>query len=236
MNLPNLNTPRYELTLPSTGEKVQYRPFLVKEEKLLLIAKESEEAEEIATATLQMINNCTFEKLQLDALPLFDIEYLLLRIRAKSVGEKTVVKLVAQDDKVTVVPVEISLTDVEVVLDKKHTNKIMLDGEKKLGIVFAYPTYKIASMGLDDVEDIAKMFDLVISCIDHIFEGDTIFKASEYTHEDLRKFLDDLNQKQFEKIIDFFKTMPSVAHEIEFTNPKTSKVSTVTLKGLQNFF
>jgi len=236
MNLPNLNTPRYELTLPSTGEKVQYRPFLVKEEKLLLIAKESEEAEEIASATLQMINNCTFEKLQLDALPLFDIEYLLLRIRAKSVGEKTVVKLVAQDDKVTVVPVEISLTDVEVVLDKKHTNKIMLDGEKKLGIVFAYPTYKIASMGLDDVEDITKMFDLVISCVDHIFEGDTIFKASEYTHEDLKKFLDDLNQKQFEKIIDFFKTMPSVAHEIEFTNPKTSKVSTVTLKGLQNFF
>ena len=236
MNLPNLNTPRYELTLPSTGEKVQYRPFLVKEEKLLLIAKESEKAEDIASATLQMINNCTFEKLQLDALPLFDIEYLLLRIRAKSVGEKTVVKLVAQDDKVTVVPVEISLTDVEVVLDKKHTNKIMLDGEKKLGIVFAYPTYKIASMGLDDVEDIAKMFDLVISCIDHIFEGDTIFKASEYTQEDLKKFLDDLNQKQFEKIIDFFKTMPSVAHEIEFTNPKTSKVSTVTLKGLQNFF
>ncbi len=236
MNLPNLNTPRYELTLPSTGEKVQYRPFLVKEEKLLLIAKESEKAEDIASATLQMINSCTFEKLQLDALPLFDIEYLLLRIRAKSVGEKTVVKLVAQDDKVTVVPVEISLTDVEVVLDKKHTNKIMLDGEKKLGIVFAYPTYKIASMGLDDVEDIAKMFDLVISCIDHIFEGDTIFKASEYTQEDLKKFLDDLNQKQFEKIIDFFKTMPSVAHEIEFTNPKTSKVSTVTLKGLQNFF
>ena len=213
-----------------------YRPFLVKEEKLLLIAKETDKADEMSTATLQMIENCTFNKLELDTLPLFDIEYLLLKIRAKSVGEKATLRLIAQDDNTTVVPVEIDLSKIEVVIDNKHTNKIILDEEKKLGIVFAYPTYKLASMGLDDVEDIAKMFDLVISCIDHIFEGDTIFKASEYTHEDLRKFLDDLNQKQFEKIIDFFKTMPSVAHEIEFTNPKTSKVSTVTLKGLQNFF
>ena len=236
MNLPTLNTPRYELTLPSTGEKVQYRPFLVKEEKLLLIAKESEKQEDILNATLQMINSCTFEKLNLESLPLFDIEYLLLRIRAKSVGEKTTIKLVAQDDKSTVVPVEIDLTNVEVVLNKNHTNKIMLDGEKKLGIVFAYPTYKLASMGLDEVEDISKIFELVISCVDHIFEGDTIFKASEYTKDDLKNFLDNLNQKQFEKIQQFFDTMPSVAHEIEFTNPKTSKVSTVTLRGLQNFF
>lgn len=236
MKLPNLDTPRYELTLPSTGAKVSYRPFLVKEEKLLLIAKETDKEDEMSTATLQMIQNCTFNKLELESLPLFDIEYLLLKIRAKSVGEKATLRLVAQDDKTTVVPVEVDLSEIEVVIDNKHTNKIILDGEKRLGVVFAYPTYKIASMGLGDVEDITKMFDLVISCIDHIFEGDTIYKAGEYTHEDLKNFLDNLNQNQFEKISEFFKTMPSIAHEIEFTNPKTNKVSNVTLRGISNFF
>jgi len=190
----------------------------------------------MSSATLQMIQNCTFNKLELESLPLFDIEYLLLKIRAKSVGEKATLRLVAQDDKTTVVPVEVDLSKIEVVIDNKHTNKIILDGEKKLGVVFAYPTYKLASMGLDDVEDIAKMFDLVISCIDHIFEGDTIYKAGEYTHEDLKNFLDNLNQDQFEKISEFFKTMPSITHEIEFTNPNTNKVSNVTLRGISNFF
>lgn len=235
MNLPNLNTPRYELNLPSTGEKIQYRPFLVKEEKLLLVAKESEDAKEITDATLQMINNCTYEKLNLKSLPLFDIEYLLLKIRSKSVGEKSKLRLVAQDDKVTVVDVEVDLSKIEVVIDNKHTNKIILDGEKKLGIVFAYPTYEIASMGLEG-QDIHKMFDLVVSCVDHIFEGDTIYKASEYSSDELKNFLDNLNQKQFEKITDFFQTMPALVHEIEFTNPKTNVVTKMELKGLDNFF
>ena len=237
MNLPNLNTPRYELNLPSTGDKIQFRPFLVKEEKILLVAKESGDAKEIADATLQVINNCTFEKLDLETLPLFDIEYLLLKIRSKSVGEKSKIRLIAQDDKVTPVDVEIDLSSIEVSIDKAHTNKIILDGERKLGIVFAYPTYKLASMGLvTDKQDMSKMFDIVISCVDHIYEGDTIFKASEYTREQMVEFLDGLNQKQFEKITHFFETMPSLAHEIEFTNPKTNKVSNVTLKGLDSFF
>jgi len=237
MALPTIDTPRYELTLPSQDIKVQYRPFLVKEEKILLMAMESKDNNEIITATKDIINTCTFEQLDIDKLPMFDIEYLLLQIRSKSIGEISKFKVICPDDKQTMTDVELDLSKIEVQVDDEHTNKIVIDESRNLGLVLNYPSLEITKAGFDvNNANVDTTFNVISACIDHIFEGDKTFPAKDSTKEELKSFLEELPQSAFLNIRKFFDTMPQLRHEVEVTNPKTNVKSKVTFKGLQDFF
>ena len=237
MALPTIETPRYELTLPSQDIKVQYRPFLVKEEKILLMAMESKDNNQIINATKDIIKACTFDTLEIDNLPMFDIEYLLLQIRGKSVGEIANFKVICPDDKITAGDVEINLSEVNVQVDDEHNNKIVIDETRNLGLVLNYPSLGITKAGFDvNSTDVDTMFGVVAGCIDHIFEGEKTFPAKDSTQKELKEFLEGLPQAAFLKIKKFFDTMPQLRHEVEVTNPKTGVKSKVTFKGLQDFF
>jgi len=237
MALPIVETPRYECTLASQDMQVQFRPFLVKEEKNLLIAMESKNNNEIINATKEVIKACTYNKIDVDALPMFDIEYLLLQIRAKSVGEISKFKVVCPDDKQTVADVELDLSKIEVQVEDDHTNKIVIDEERQLGLVLNYPSLGMTKAGYNvDKTDTDSMFDAVCACIDHIFEGDKIYPAKDSTKEELKKFIESITQKAFLDIKKFFDSAPQLRHEVEVTNPKTGVKSKVTFKGLQDFF
>ena len=237
MALPIIETPRYELTLPSSDVQVQFRPFIVKEEKILLMAMETKDNNEIVNATKDILKACTFEKLDIESIPMFDIEYLLLQIRSKSVGEVAKFKVICPDDKQTAADVEFDLSTVQVQVDDDHSNKIVIDEERKLGLVLNYPSLGITKAGFDvNKENVETMFNVVASCIDHIYEGDKTYPAKDSTKKELVEFLEGLSQKAFLKIKKFFDTMPQLRHEVEVTNPKTGIVSKVTFKGLQDFF
>ncbi len=237
MALPIIETPRYELTLPSQDIKVQYRPFLVKEEKILLMAMESKDNNEIVNATKDILKACTYDKLDIEKLPMFDIEYILLQVRGKSVGEIANFKVICPDDKTTATDVELNLSDVNVQVDDEHTNKIIIDETRDLGLVLNYPSLGITKAGFDvNKTDIDTMFGVVAGCIDHIFEGEKTFPAKDSTQKELKEFLEGLPQAAFLKIKKFFDTMPQLRHEVEVTNPKTGVKSKVTFKGLQDFF
>ena len=237
MALPIIENPRYELTLPSTDVQVQFRPFVVKEEKILLMAMETKDNNEIVNATKDILKACTFEKLDIESLPMFDIEYLLLQIRSKSVGEVANFKVICPDDKQTAADVELDLSTVQVQVDDDHSNKVVIDEERKLGLVLNYPSLGITKAGFDvNKENVETMFKVVASCIDHIYEGDKTYPAKDSTKKELVEFLEGLSQKAFLKIKKFFDTMPQLRHEVEVTNPKTGIVSKVTFKGLQDFF
>jgi len=237
MALPIIENPRYELTLPSSDVQVQFRPFVVKEEKILLMAMETKDNNEIVNATKDILKACTFEKLDIESLPMFDIEYLLLQIRSKSVGEVANFKVICPDDKQTAADVELDLSTVQVQVDDDHSNKVVIDEERKLGLVLNYPSLGITKAGFDvNKENVETMFKVVASCIDHIYEGDKTYPAKDSTKKELVEFLEGLSQKAFLKIKKFFDTMPQLRHEVEVTNPKTGIVSKVTFKGLQDFF
>ena len=237
MALPIVETPRYECTLASQDTQVQYRPFLVKEEKILLVAMESKDNNEIINATKQVIQACTYDKLDVDKLPMFDIEYLLLQIRAKSVGEISKFKVVCPDDKQTVADVELDLSKVEVQVEDDHTNKIVIDEKRNLGLVLNYPSLGITKAGFDvNKTDTDSMFKVICSCIDHIYEGDKIYPAKDSTEKELKDFIESVTQKAFLDIRKFFDTMPHLRHEIEVDNPKTKVKNKITFKGLQDFF
>lgn len=237
MTLPSVETPRYELTLPSTDKVVQFRPFLVKEEKVLLVAMESNNNTEIINATKEILNACTYEKLEIEKLPIFDIEYIFLQIRAKSVGEVAKFKMLCPDDKSTYTDVEVDLTKVNVQVDDEHTNNIVIDENRKLGVVFNYPTLEMTKAGFNiDETDINTLFDIMTTSIDHIYEGEKVYPAKDSTKEELKTFLESLPQKTFEKIKIFFETMPQLRHTIEVENPKTKVKSTIDLKGIRDFF
>ena len=237
MALPIIETPRYELTLPSSDVQVQFRPFIVKEEKILLMAMETKDNNQIVSATKDILKACTYEALDIDTLPMFDVEYLLLQIRSKSVGEVAKFKVICPDDKQTAADVEFDLSAVQVQVDDDHSNKIVIDEERKLGLVLNYPSLGITKAGFDvNKENVETMFKVVASCIDHIYEGDKTYPAKDSTKKELVEFLEGLSQKAFLKIKKFFDTMPQLRHEVEVTNPKTGIVSKVTFKGLQDFF
>ena len=236
MALPKIDIPTYELTLPSVDQQVKYRPFLVKEEKLLMMALESGEDADMKNATIDLVNSCTFGKIKAEELPLFDIEYLFLNIRAKSVGEVAKFQVICPDDKITLVPVDIDLTEVNVQVDDKHNNNILLDESRNLGIVMRYPTLKLVPMGIDRNMNADKIFDLMISCIDHIYEGDKVYPAKDSSRNELVDFFNNLNSAQFQLIKTFFDEMPKLRHTIKVTNPKTKKESEITFSGLQDFF
>ena len=236
MALPKVTTPTYELVLPSTDKKVRFRPFLVKEEKILLIAMENDNDTEMINAIKQVVSNCTFESLDVKQLPIFDLEYVFLQIRAKSVGEVSKFRVLCPDDKKTYTNVEIDLSKIEVHVDDEHTNKIVIDDKRKLGVVLKYPSLALFTNPNQLSEDPNEIFNLIIKCIDHIFEGEKIYPAKDSTDKELINFLDELSQKAFAKVKEFFDTMPRLQHEVEVQNPKTKVKSKIMLQGLKDFF
>ena len=236
MALPKLNTPTYELEIPSTDEKIKYRPFLVKEEKILLMAMESGKNEDIVQAVKDIVLACTFDKLDVSNLPMFDVEYIFLNIRAKSVGEISKLKLLAPDDKKTYVDTEINLTEVKVQVDDNHTNKIELEND--MGIIMTYPTIdSFMETGIQTVTA-SNMLDIISSCILQIYEkkGEKVYNSKDQTKKELTEFIESMNTKQFKQVQVFFDTMPKLKHTIKITNPKTKKENEITLIGLNDFF
>jgi len=236
MTLPRLETQTYELTLPSADVKVKYRPFLVKEEKILLQAMESENQKEIIQALKDIVSACTYGKINAEELPTFDLEYIFLQIRAKSVGEVAKLKVLCPDDKETYADVDIDLSKIDVQVDDKHTNNILIDDEKKLGIIMKYPTLNSMNENIDKKLDSKVIFDVLRKSIYEIYQGEKTFKASDYSEDELQKFIDSLDSKTFKKVQSFYETMPKLMHELEVTNPKTNVKSKVVLQGLADFF
>jgi hypothetical protein len=236
MALPKIETPTYELTLPSQDIKVKYRPFLVKEEKILLMALESQKSDEIFQATKQIVSSCTFDALKVEELPTFDLEYIFLQIRAKSVGETTKFKVLCPDDKKTYADVEVDLTKVNVEVDDNHTNKLVVDEKRNLGVVLKYPTMNVLKSGTMENPTTEQIFDVLTECVDHIYEGDKIYPAKDSTPQEIKEFFEGLSQDSFVKIKSFFDTMPRLRHEVEVTNPVTKVKSKVVLSGLNDFF
>ena len=232
MSLPVINTPTYELEIPSTKEKITYRPFLVKEEKILLVAMEEEDESQMIRAVRQIVQNCTFENVDSSTLPMFDLEYIFLRIRAKSVGEVATVNLLCSDDKETYVKVDIPLDEVTVKFDKEH--KSLIDLTDSIKIQMLYPTFEqIQMLGDANTDDV---FKLINACVQRIYHGEEIHERADFTDRDLDTFLDSLNTEQFTDIQKFFTTMPKLTYDVKFTNPKTKKKLTTTLEGMQSFF
>jgi hypothetical protein len=237
MALPILETATYELTLPSKDVKVKFRPFLVKEEKILLQALESGSNKEMTSALKQIVHACTMGAIDINTLPIFDVEYIFLQIRAKSVGEITKLKLLCPDDKKTYAEVEIDLSKVEVHVDENHSNNIVVDEKKKIGLIMSYPTINSV-----DPEDNTKgmktkqMFDMLANTVYQVYEGDKIHAAGDYTKEEMHKFLESLDSKAYRKINEFFDTMPKLKQDIELENPTTKVKSKLTLQGIADFF
>ena len=238
MPLPTIATPTYELELPSTGKKIKYRPFLVKEEKLLVLALESEDTKQITTAIRAVLKNCIQTRgVKVENLPTFDIEFLFLNIRGKSVGEEIEVNLICPDDKETSVPVTINIDDIKITKDKDHTNKIKLD--KSLMMEMKYPSldeFIKNNFDFTGDPDMDQSFDLIASCIDKIYTEDEVWSTADCTKKEVTEFLEQMNSRQFKGIEKFFTTMPKLSHSIDITNPNTGVKSTVVLEGLSSFF
>ena len=238
MPLPKIATPTYELELPSTGQTIQYRPFLVKEEKLLVLALESEDVKEITTAIKNVIKSCISTKgIKVENLPTFDIEYLFLNIRGKSVGEELEVKLLCPDDNETYVPVMIPIDEIGILRNEEHTNKIKLDAN--LMMEMKYPSLaEFIKNNFDFGGDVNmdQSFDLIASCIDKIYNEEEVWETSECTKKEIDLFLEQMNSQQFKEIETFFETMPKLTHKVKVKNPKTKVESEVVLEGLSSFF
>ena len=239
MPLPKISTPTYELVLPSTDKTIQYRPFLVREEKLLVLALESEDTKQITTAIKTVIKACILTKgIKVEDLPTFDIEYLFLNIRGKSVGEEVEVNVLCPDDEKTYVPIKIYIDDIQCEKNDKHSKQIKLDDNVMMEM--KYPSLSEFIKTNFDFKDtgsnLDQSFDLIGSCIDTIYQGEEAWAAKDCTKKELQEFLDQMNSSQFKEIESFFETMPKLSHEIEVQNPKTGVKSKVVLEGLSSFF
>ena len=240
MPLPKIATPSYELELPSTGQIITYRPFLVKEEKLLVIALESEDTKQITNAIKAVIRACVLTKgIKVETLPTFDIEYLFLNIRGKSVGEDLDVKLICPDDNETEVDITISLDDIQIQKPEGHSNQIKLDNN--LMMELKYPSLNEFIKNNFDPNDTSKnpmdqSFDLIGSCINKIYNEDEVWVAADCSKKEINDFLDSMNSNQFKEVEKFFETMPKLSHTVKVKNPKTKVESDVVLEGLASFF
>lgn len=238
MPLPKISTPTYELELPSTGQSIKYRPFLVREEKLLVLALESEDTKQITNAIKTVIKNCIETKnVKVENLPTFDIEYLFLNIRGKSVGEEIQVNIICPDDMETQVPVTLAVDEISVKKNEEHTNKIKVDD--KIMMEMKYPSldqFIKNNFDMSKGNNVEQSFDLISSCIDKIYTEDETWSSSDVTKKELTEFLDQMNSTQFKQIENFFETMPKLSHEIVVKNPNTDVESTVVLEGLSSFF
>ena len=238
MPLPTIATPTYELELPSSGETITYRPFLVKEEKLLVLAMESEDTKSITRAIKEVLKSCIKTKIKVDNLPTFDIEYLFLNIRGKSVGEEVDVTVTCPDDRKTEVDVTIPIDDIQVKKNKEHTNNIKLDDT--LSMTLKYPSldqfietnFDVTTKGTQ----LEQSFSLIGSCVDTIYSDEEAWPASDATKKEISEFLEQLSSSQFQQIEKFFETMPKLSYDVVVTNPKTKKKNTVGLEGLASFF
>jgi len=235
MALPILDTATYELTLPSSDVQVKYRPFLVKEEKILLLAMESNSPKEITKALKDIVHACTFGSINVEALPTFDLEFIFLNVRAKSVGEIAKLKILCPDDKETYANVEVDLSKVEVQVDDEHSNEIQINDKIKL--LMKYPTIDSFDATVDANQlKTEQLFDIIGKSIYQIYEGETVHNAKDYSKEEMQAFIESLTSDHFAKIQKFFNSMPRLAHEIEVVNPKTQVKSKVMLQGLTDFF
>ena len=236
MALPKIGIPTYELELPSTGKTVKYRPFLVKEEKVLLLALESEDEAQIASAVKDLIKNCVLSRIKVNELPTFDLEYLFLRIRAAAVGEIITMKILCRDDEKTRVDAKIDINEVEVIKDPEHTNKIMLTDDT--GILMKYPSMDrfIEAEFLNKDIKTEEVFNFIADHIDQIFYGEEVYDSSTSTKKEMREWIEGLTVKQFEAIQKFYETMPKLSHTFEVVNPNTGVPNKYTIEGLQNFF
>jgi len=233
MALPKLTTPTYELELPSTAKSLKYRPWQVREQKVLMIAQESEDVKQIEDAFAAIIRSCTFDKIDPYKSPLFDIEYIFLQLRGKSVGEKLKLSLLCADDGVTRVEKEIDLGTVKVQMDVNHDSIIKITDD--IYVHMRYP--QLSDMSLIDTDGQVKLiFEMIKRCIMEIHDGETIHNRVDISDKDLDEFIGSMSQEHFQKISDFFETMPKLRHEIKVTNPKTKKSSKVVVEGLQSFF
>jgi len=239
MPLPKINTPTYEMELPSSGKKIKYRPFLVKEEKILLIALETEDMKQISDGLIQILNNCIITRgVKVQSLATFDIEYLFLNVRARSVGETVEIQLSCPDDGETTVDVEIDIDLIKVQKSKEHKNIIKLDDAYSMKL--RYPSFE-QFIGNnfeidDDVSDVTKSLDMITSCIEMVYDKEESWSASECSKKELTEFVDQLNSKQFKEIEKFFETMPKLSHTVKVKNPNTNVESEVVLEGLASFF
>ena len=239
MPLPKISTPTYELVVPSTGKKVKYRPFLVKEEKILIMALESEDSKQITTAITNVINDCILTRgIKVDKLATFDIEYLFLNVRAKSVGETVEVNVTCPDDGETQVQVEIDIDSIKIQKDENHNNIIKLDDN--LSVQMSYPSLTQFVESNFDIASrhsgVEQSLDVIMSCIKQVYTADEAWDASDYSKKELKDFVEQMNSKQFKEVEEFFDTMPKLAHTIKVKNPETKVESEVTIEGLASFF
>ena len=234
MALPKLETPTYELELPSTGEKVKYRPFLVKEQKNLMLASESEDETQIQNALANIISECTFGEIDPYVVPMFDIEFMFLRIRGKSVGEKIELNVLCPDDNITRTDITINLEDIDVHMEATHNNEISVTDN--ITIFMRYPTLKDMTNIATDSSDVDTIFSLIKKCVSEIHDEKTIHNRIDISEKEMEEFIDNLPSKVFETLGDFFSSMPKVLHVVKVTNPKTKKKGEVIIEGIQSFF
>ena len=237
MPLPKISTPTYELELPSSGKKIKYRPFLVREEKILIIAMESEDEKQITNAIKEVISSCIISRgVKIDQLSTFDIEYLFLNIRGKSVGEEVEVMVTCPDDGVTQIPTVINLDEIKVQKGKNHTRDIKLDDELILRMKYPSLDEFIKNNFSGEEISVDNTFDLIASCVEQVYSEEESWSASDCTKKELKQFLEQLSSKQFKEIENFFDTMPKLSHTVTVTNPKTGVESDIVLEGLTAFF
>ena len=236
MALPKLGYPTYELELPSTGKNIKYRPFLVKEEKVLLLALESKDEKQVISAVNDLIKNCVITRIKVDTLPSFDLEYLFLKIRGASIGENIILTVTWLDDNETQVEANININEVEIFKPEGHDKKIMFDD--KTGVVMRYPSMKefVEREFLQKEMKTEEVYDYIADSIDQIFDDEEVYDSSTTTKKEFRTFVDSLTTKQFEKIQKFYETSPKLSHTFKVVNPKTGKESSYTIEGLQSFF
>jgi len=234
MALPKLDTPTYELEQPSTGEKIKYRPFLVKEQKTLMMAQESGDDKQIRDALASLITGCTFESIDPYKVPIFDVEFLFLRIRGKSVGEKIDLNLLCPDDNETRVNKSIDLEEIDVNMKVGHTNEI--DITDKIKMIMRYPTLNDVTDIVGETDDIEDLFLMIRQCVHEIHDGEKVYNKVDMSDSELKDFIESLTTEQFENLNKFFDTMPKVQHSVEVTNPKTKKKGEVVIEGIQSFF
>lgn len=232
MALPSLATIKYELTVPSTGENIEYRPFLVKEEKMLLLAQQTGEEKDIIRAVENIISECTFKKIDPKKLPIFDIEYIFIQLRSKSIGEVSTVMLTCPDDNETKVEVEINLEEIKCEFPENHSNNIQLTDD--IGVIMNYP--RVMNVSGVDTEDPTAGFEIIKNCISQIYDSEQVYEKNDISKKELDEFINSMTHQQFMKVQEFFENIPKVRYRTKIKNPKTGVTSDLVVEGMQNFF
>ena len=234
MALPKLTVNEYTLTVPSTQEEIKFRPFLVKEQKILMIAEESSDEKQIASSMAKLVSDCTFESVDAMTSPMFDIEYIFLQIRAKSVGEQVELEVTCPDDNETRVKVEINLSEINIQLSLEHSKSIKLTDD--IALNFRYPMMKDFENSDNAAGDFEQTMQMIYSCIESVQSGEELIQRIDMTYDEIVEFIDSFNTTQLESVVSFFQTMPKLRHVIDIVNPKTKKKSEVLIEGLTSFF